>query len=124
MIYYIETENRSAVFNMAADLYIMRKCIPGHIFIRFYTWNSKTVSLGRFQKPDGDFIDHLKSKGYGMITRPSGGRAVIHDNSLTYSFAAPLSLFPDNSMTATYKRISNPFIEIPETNIKVSKKTR
>lgn len=59
--------------------------------LRFYGWNPWTVSLGYNQK-DGDIDkDLLSKKGFNLVRRPTGGRAVLHANELTYSVVLKLS---------------------------------
>lgn len=54
--------------------------------VRFYGWNPATLSLGYFQKAETE-VDFaaVESNGIGLVRRPTGGRAVLHDDELTYS---------------------------------------
>ncbi len=53
--------------------------------LRLYAWRPGCLSLGRAQ-PAGE-VDHerLQTLGYGLVRRPSGGRAILHIDELTYS---------------------------------------
>jgi len=80
--------------------------------IRFYQWFPPAVSLGYFQdlKKEID-VDTCKNLGIDIVRRPTGGKAVLHDKELTYSFIIrenhPLV---NNSILETYKKISGGMI--------------
>jgi lipoate-protein ligase A len=54
--------------------------------VRFYTWRTPTVSLGRNQKIE-KAVDagYCAANGIDVVHRPTGGRAVLHDDELTYA---------------------------------------
>nr|WP_153735528.1 lipoate--protein ligase family protein [Aquibacillus halophilus] len=54
--------------------------------IRFYGWRPAGISVGYFQKVSGK-IDVMAAENYGikLVRRLTGGRAVLHDQELTYS---------------------------------------
>jgi lipoate-protein ligase A len=55
--------------------------------VRFYRWQPPTLSIGAFQSVDREVdVDRCKSLGIGLVRRPTGGRAVLHDDEVTYSF--------------------------------------
>ncbi|MGM0608643.1 MAG: lipoyl protein ligase domain-containing protein [Candidatus Muiribacteriota bacterium] len=101
--------------NMQIDLEMLQKAYTrDDILFRIYGWKNLTVSLGKFQKVDKSIIKKLKTNGISVVKRPSGGRAVIHKNDLTYAFAAPLSFFKEKSVKKLYMEISAPIIETIE----------
>jgi len=55
--------------------------------LRFYTWESATISLGYHQRQWPEFWNHLTWQGVPveLVRRPSGGRAVLHQGDLTYA---------------------------------------
>lgn len=55
---------------------------------RFYTWWVPTLSLGYFQ-PYAQRAGHPASRDCSVVRRLSGGGAILHDQELTYSVAAP-----------------------------------
>lgn len=65
--------------------------------LRFYFWKRPTISVGRFQRLNQDFIDKCKSADIDLVRRPTGGRALLHNNELTYAISAPYSKVPDSS---------------------------
>ena len=65
--------------------------------LRFYQWEKPTVSLGYGQNfHTGVNLDFCRAAGLPVVRRITGGRAVIHDQELTYSFISPEknALFP------------------------------
>ncbi|ROL60628.1 lipoate--protein ligase family protein [Bacteroidetes/Chlorobi group bacterium MS-B_bin-24] len=58
--------------------------------LRFYGWNPWTVSLGANQKESDFDPEKLQMYGFGLVRRPTGGRAVLHANESTYSFVCKL----------------------------------
>ncbi len=57
--------------------------------VRFYGWEPWCVSLGYFQKPSEEFDRAaLQERGWDFVLRPTGGRAVLHAEELTYSLIA------------------------------------
>jgi lipoate-protein ligase A len=67
----------------------MALAVPeGSWWLRFYRWTRPTVSLGRNQ-PAREIYDRTLADelGIDIVRRPTGGRAVLHDDELTYSLA-------------------------------------
>lgn len=78
--------------NMAIDEAIFRHSTTPTL--RFYSWKSPTISLGYFQKADADMIGKCQAMSVGLVRRPTGGRAVLHQRELTYSVVANYGDFP------------------------------
>lgn len=79
-----------------------------HTMLRFYGWSSPTLSLGYAQKLRGDInIDYCKNNNIDIIRRPTGGRAVLHENEITYCIASSLDnrLF-SKSILESYKNVN------------------
>ncbi len=76
--------------------------------VRLYGWSRPTVSLGRHQDP-AQAIDlhYCKRNEIEWVRRPTGGRAVLHDEDLTYAVVSnDPHLFPLGSISATYRLVS------------------
>ena len=59
--------------------------------LRFYAWEPPCLSLGRNQPvSDADRVA-LAMAGYTLVRRPTGGRAILHVDELTYSLVVPLT---------------------------------
>jgi lipoate-protein ligase A len=54
----------------------------------FYTWDKPSVSLGRSQRKRQDLINECVSSDIPVSIRPSGGKAVIHDGDICFTFIA------------------------------------
>jgi lipoate-protein ligase A len=77
--------------NMAVDEAILRAVAAGLVppTLRFYSWEPACLSLGRAQPVADVDLDPLRAAGFGLVRRPTGGRAILHVDELTYSVVAP-----------------------------------
>lgn len=84
-------EPRSGAANMALDQAIAAACAAGESppTLRFYRWQPPTVSLGRHQAIAEIDLEAVAARGYEVVRRSTGGRAILHTDELTYSVAAP-----------------------------------
>lgn len=108
----LDTGYNNGFFNMAVDETIMHfvrqeKTLPT---IRFYQWRPSCLSIGYFQGLSEIDIDNCKKFGVDIVRRITGGKAVLHNEELTYSIIAPEGLFP-RSIIESYKIISTPISE-------------
>jgi lipoyl(octanoyl) transferase len=53
--------------------------------IRFYRWKPWAISLGYNQKESDINTEQCIADGIDIVRRPTGGRAILHANELTYS---------------------------------------
>lgn len=53
--------------------------------LRLYSWNPPCLSLGYAQAFKDVDIERLKSHGWDVVRRVTGGRAILHTDELTYS---------------------------------------
>ncbi len=107
---FIIDPDRSAAFNMAADLHLMQKCEQNELMVvRFYTWKRPSITLGYMQKAYEVLdLERLKKHGGEWIRRPTGGRAVLHEEDITYSCIFSKTLqFMGSSIAQTYKIITS-----------------
>ena len=80
-------------WNMAVDEAILaaigRNLVPPTL--RLYAWHPACLSLG-YAQPMAD-VDKLRlvERGWHLVRRPTGGRAILHTDELTYSVIGPLS---------------------------------
>lgn len=58
-------------------------------FFRIYAWDTPTLSLGKHQFLSDDLLNTCNSLGIPIVHRPTGGRAVLHSNELTYCVTMP-----------------------------------
>jgi lipoyl(octanoyl) transferase len=87
------TPPAQGAWNMAVDEAILEAVGSGKALptLRLYAWEPACLSIGYAQpKTDVDF-PRLQARGWELVRRPTGGRAVLHTDELTYSVSAPLS---------------------------------
>lgn len=101
--------------NMAVDEAILYAHSRGLVppTIRFYGWNPPTLSIGYFQRAHKEIdLDIVREKGLGFVRRPTGGRAVLHDQELTYSVIVSEShpMMP-TSINESYRVLSMGLLE-------------
>jgi lipoate-protein ligase A len=96
--------------NMAVDEAIMLSVSEDRSppTLRFYGWEPPCVSIGYNQslKEEVD-LEKCRIRGYNWVRRPTGGRAVLHIDELTYSVVAPMDeprVYGD--ILTSYRRIS------------------
>lgn len=105
----------NAFENMAIDEAILKTCSQGESppTIRFYGWKPHAVSLGYSQQVKGNInLQVCERLGIDIVRRTTGGRAILHEEELTYSLICPSNnpLFP-SSILGTYRKISSCLIE-------------
>ncbi len=109
--YAVETGQK----NMDIDAQLLEDAITKNLqepIFRLYGWAPACVSLGRNQ--DDKFLDYdfLKSKNIDVVRRLTGGRALLHDNEITYSFICPVSFLKNGEhIVSSYIEISQILIE-------------
>lgn len=78
---------------MAIDHSLARlAAASGEGIVRLYGWAPAAISFGRHQRARGAY-DGLAiiAAGLGVVRRPTGGRAILHDRELTYAVALPMA---------------------------------
>ncbi len=80
-------------WNMAVDEALLEATIDGRSLpcLRLYSWEPACLSLGYAQPSKDIDLTRLASRGWEWVRRPTGGRAILHTDELTYSVVAPLS---------------------------------
>ncbi|MCK6538554.1 MAG: lipoate--protein ligase family protein [Anaerolineales bacterium] len=78
-------------WNMAADESILEHIGRGASLptLRLYAWTPACLSLGHAQPFADVDVERLKARGWEVVRRPTGGRAILHTDELTYSVIAP-----------------------------------
>lgn len=77
--------------NMAVDAALLAAVAQGRLgpTLRLYGWSTPTLSLGYTQKETDVDADACARHGVPVVRRPTGGRAVYHDDEVTYAVAVP-----------------------------------
>jgi lipoyl(octanoyl) transferase len=106
---FVDTGARDAASNMALDeaLLVMHEAGTTPPTLRVYGWCQPTLSLGYAQNAQQEVdLAACHAQGVAVIRRPTGGRAVLHDQEVTYSVVMPLARDDGpHTITEHYRRI-------------------
>ncbi|NUM47335.1 MAG: lipoate--protein ligase family protein [Anaerolineales bacterium] len=110
----IHTPPASGAWNMALDEAILEATGQGRVppTLRLYAWNPPCLSLGYAQPVTDVDRDALTRHGWDLVRRPTGGRAILHTDELTYSVSAP-STEPRvaGSVLESYQRLAQALLQ-------------
>jgi lipoate-protein ligase A len=87
----IEHSPAHGAWNMAVDEAILESvyALESPPTLRLYAWEPACLSLGHAQ-PFSEVNTHtLDQQGWDLVRRPTGGRAILHVDELTYAVIAP-----------------------------------
>lgn len=87
---FINTGLNTGSFNMDYDLELVRN-FSGSPVLRIYQWRPYCISLGANQDYNSVNQNKAAADGYDIVKRPTGGRAILHAEELTYSVVYPVS---------------------------------
>lgn len=87
----IQTAPAPGAWNMAVDEAILEASGSGSVppTLRLFAWDPPCLSIG-YAQPFAD-VDHarLVERGWHIVRRLTGGRAILHTDELTYSVCGP-----------------------------------
>ncbi len=115
MMKFIPYEVKTGAENMQTDSDLLDFAVQNKLdypIFRLYGWHPACISLGRNQQDA--FIDKkfLKDTGIDLVKRLTGGRALLHDNEITYSYICPVScLKHGENVMQSYVEISQILID-------------
>jgi lipoyl(octanoyl) transferase len=78
-------------YNMEFDINLARNCKEDEAFLRIYTWEPFCISLGANQNIDEINLELAGKENIDCVHRPTGGRAILHAEEVTYSVVLPYS---------------------------------
>jgi lipoate-protein ligase A len=110
----LRTPPAEGAWNMAVDEAILESTAQGIMppTIRLYAWSPACLSLGYAQSFDDIDLENLDKFGWDKVRRPTGGRAILHTDELTYSICgsknSPLLM---GSVLESYQRLSRGLLE-------------
>lgn len=110
---FLDTGRADPFFNMAVDEAIaILERQGGPPTVRVYGWRPAAVSIGYSQRIDRALdLKRCARLGIPLVRRITGGRAVLHDEEVTYSVVATREhLGPGNSALEVYKRIGQALV--------------
>lgn len=105
----LKTPAASAAFNMALDESILSTVAQkkAHPTLRLYSWAVPSLSLGYAQPVSDVDQTELLYRNWQLVRRPTGGKAILHTDELTYSITASLDEpLVAGSLLESYQRIS------------------
>lgn len=89
---------------MKFDIQLAENYSPREVVFRVYRWHPSCISLGANQKYEEINIDKASSDNIDVVKRPTGGRAILHSEELTYSVIYPIDY--DTSAHNLYYQIN------------------
>jgi lipoate-protein ligase A len=102
---------------MAIDEAVLEETRGGRVppTLRLYAWDPPCLSLGRAQPLEQVDIVRLHAAGWDWVRRPTGGRAILHTDELTYAVAGPMD-HPDlgGGVLDCYQRLSRGLVRALE----------
>jgi lipoate-protein ligase A len=96
-------------YNMAADDALLTAVAKGDSppVLRLYAWSPPCLSLGYGQRASDADFERIAAFGWHIVRRPTGGRAILHTDELTYSVILPTDHpLVEGSVVESYRRIS------------------
>jgi lipoate-protein ligase A len=99
----------NGAWNMALDEAILESVSNNNSLptLRLYAWDPPCLSLGQAQPNHDVDLAALATYGWDLVRRPTGGRAILHTDELTYSVAAPLDEpRVSGTILESYRRLS------------------
>jgi len=100
--------------NMAIDEAILRAVAAELVppTLRLYAWEPPCLSLGQAQSCSEVDWEACVAQGYTVVRRPTGGRAILHTDELTYSVTAPEDEpRVQGGIVESYRRLSEGLIQ-------------
>jgi lipoate-protein ligase A len=113
---FVFTGENDAFFNMALEEAVLQSCQSGQTLptLRLYLWKPPGVSMGYFQSLEKTVdLNKCRENNIDVVRRITGGRAVLHENEVTYSVCASVKEFPElgENISETYQKISFALLE-------------
>jgi lipoate-protein ligase A len=87
----LQTPPARGAWNMAVDEAVLEHIHRGAALptLRLYAWDPPCLSLGHAQPFADVDLECLQQRGWELVRRLTGGRAILHTDELTYSVIAP-----------------------------------
>ncbi len=110
---FLDTGAGTGAWNMAVDeaLALEAAQAPASPTLRVFAWQPPCISLGYHQKLEDIDRARCAADGVDVVRRPTGGRAILHDEELTYSVVIPAAspLYCQDTLQ-TYELISKALV--------------
>ncbi len=115
MAILIDYKEYNGADNMRIDSELLENAVKTQStepILRFYGWVPACVSLGRNQTEEHINLNYCKQNNIDVVRRVTGGRGLLHDDEVTYSFVCPTNFLDGGeSIIKSYKEISSALME-------------
>lgn len=122
----IRTPAAPGAWNMAVDEAILDHAMRGEVLptLRLYAWDPPCLSLGRAQPFTDVEQNRLQSRGWDVVRRMTGGRAILHTDELTYSVSGAVDEpILAGSLLESYNRLAGALLAaVQELGLRVEMK--
>lgn len=103
----------TGAINMAVDQAIMEavanEAVPPTL--RFYAWEPPCLSLGYTQRISDVDRTRITDRGWDLVRRMTGGRAILHTDELTYSVAVKKGHpIVEGDIVSSYRNLSRALV--------------
>ena len=105
---FINTGTNTGIYNMNYDLQLVENCKLNEAYFRIYRWKPYCISLGYTQNILDVNQEKATSENIDIVRRPTGGRAILHAEEITYSVVIPLT--EGYTARSVYTKISEALI--------------
>jgi lipoate-protein ligase A len=98
---------------MAVDEAVLHSAGRGEALptLRLYAWEPACLSLGYAQPFSDVDVERLNARGWEVVRRATGGRAILHTDELTYSVTAPLDdPLMQGTILESYQRLAQALV--------------
>ncbi|OGU76092.1 MAG: hypothetical protein A2V93_02175 [Ignavibacteria bacterium RBG_16_34_14] len=89
--FFLNTGFNTGKYNMDFDLSLVKNYTPDEAYFRLYRWSPYCISLGANQSLSSVNSEKAAKYNIDVVQRPTGGRAILHSEELTYSVVFPLN---------------------------------
>jgi lipoyl(octanoyl) transferase len=107
---FVNSGFASGARNMALDVAMAERAVDGRgtNVVRVYGWSPPAISLGWNQSEESIDQDLARKSGIDVVRRPTGGRAILHSEELTY---AVVMVSSGKNVADVYREISLALVE-------------
>jgi lipoate-protein ligase A len=86
---FLNTGANAGDYNMALDAAMAQSGLCREPALRVFQWQPDCISLGYHQNAEEVDLAKCRREGLDVARRPTGGRAILHAEELTYSVVIP-----------------------------------
>ena len=101
---FLNTKSNTGKYNMNFDLNLAESVEPEKAILRFYRWEPYCISIGANQIKQNINLKKALERNIDVVERPTGGRAILHSEEITYSLIYPSG--NDYSLKDLYREIN------------------